>query len=51
MPAGVGGSGLRIAVAPAPNGNVSELPRPNAKNSLATDRKRSSSVTWRTWRA
>ena len=44
MSAGVGGAGLSTAVAPTASGNVNELPRPYAKNNLATDRQRSSSV-------
>ena len=48
---GVGRRGLRIAVAPTANGNVSELPSPKAKNSLATERQRSSGPIDRTSRA
>src|SRR3954447_26654148 len=49
--AGDGDAGFRIAVAPAARGNVSELPSPYAKNSLATERKRSFSLTRNTSRA
>src|SRR4051812_21225189 len=45
---GVGRCGSRIVVAPAPKGNVSELPSPYAKNNLATDKNRSSGPTFNT---